>query len=388
MLNEGGSARAGAYGPEAVIVMDVGAKGSTGGAHSGDRDLTRVRRSGRVVRGGLAFLLVWCLLCAVPGAAWAGHVQSRFIGPDLPEPEWETFVSPQVSGANVAYQLHYPDDPAGAGVWAIGGGLPVAWDLFTYADHFDYSGSLVAYGSHNDIYVTDGVASYPVCVGTGAAISPRIDGLTVVWQDDRGGTWDIYAATLDPATYAVTAETAVCTAPGRQSKPDIGGDWVVWQDKRDGRFDIYGRRLSGGGVKALCLNSEAQDSPRTDGDWVVWTDWRNGGFSSDIYGRRFGSPVRPICHAAKKQYEPDVSSGFVVWTDYRSTRSRGGFERPVPTSIRGYETSSKDRFVVADALGMEARPDMDGLTVVWLRYSFEHRDQPWWGHIRGAVLQH
>jgi beta propeller repeat protein len=350
-----------------------------------------VRRpvKGTSARHIVLIALAVCLAAAiVPATAAAGHVESRFSGPEaFPDPMWESVWKPQVSGTNVAFQALYFEEHAGAAIWTIGGAC-TASTVLADASGFDCSGELIAYALAGDIYVTDGVASHPVCTATGQQIHPRIDGLTIVWQDRRDGTWDIYAATIDGATFAVTREWPVCVAPRAQTLPDVGGDSIVWEDRRDAQPDIWSQRISTETNAVVCGTACSQTEPRTDGAWVVWTDRRSGATGPDIYGRRFGGAVRRICQALKTQDGPDVSDGFVVWRDFRSRHERTGFEDPVQTSVRGCELSSRDVFVVADPRGQESQVDMDAHTVVWTHFPRTFRDRPWYGLVYGAVLQH
>jgi beta propeller repeat protein len=336
-------------------------------------------------------MLVACtMLVALPATALAGHVLDRFTAPNPPlfDPSIDCYHTPRIFDPNVAVSVYNDVDGGwGSYTWTVGAVALAPWNTFDSAISFDFSGTLVAY-QQSGIYVTDGSGSYPVRVGGGRCANPAIDGYRVVWQDDRNGNWDIYGADLDPVTLAVTNEFAVCAARGTQSKPDIANGWCVWQDKRSGRFDIYGKNLASGHVYRLCGNTRSQDSPRTDGDWVVWTDWRNSGFSADIYGKKLpAGRERRICHAREKQWEPVVSDGFVVWTDHRS-RFRYHIDEPPQYSLRGYEISSRDAFMVRDLWGGEAHPDMSADTVVWVRADDMHMGQIVWGMLEGAHLQH
>lgn len=120
-------------------------------------------------------------------------------------------------------------------------------------------------GSYYDVYGTRVTTSGAVIDPTGIAIStapnyqgyPAItfDGIdyVVVWQDFRSGTYDVYGsrvatngAVLDPGGIPISA------AASYQGFPAIAFDgtncMVVWQDNRRGSYDIYAARLDRTGV--------------------------------------------------------------------------------------------------------------------------------------------
>ncbi|MHB9112787.1 MAG: hypothetical protein ACYC4D_09235 [Thermoleophilia bacterium] len=78
---------------------------------------------------------------------------------------------------------------------------------------------------------------------------PSLSGNLVVYQDNRTGhpdesgrwtgEWNIYMKDL-----ASGVEQPVCTAPGDQKNPVIKGNMVVWQDNRGGDWDVYAAVLS------------------------------------------------------------------------------------------------------------------------------------------------
>src|SRR5665811_1757335 len=90
---------------------------------------------------------------------------------------------------------------------------------------------------------------YTVVGEPGDQINPSLSGNLVVYQDNRTGhidesgkwtgEWNIYMKDL-----AIGIEQPVCTAPGDQKNPVIKGNVVVWQENRDGDWDIYAAVLS------------------------------------------------------------------------------------------------------------------------------------------------
>lgn len=130
----------------------------------------------------------------------------------------------------------------------------------------------------------------------------------------------------------------------RESSPDFvnvasnGTDYLaVWEDQRGGTRDIYGTRVMADGTVSPqdgFVISNARDNQRapavaSDGtDYLVaWGDFRNGN-SSDVYGARVsgvGQVLDPegiaISTEVRWQYRPSITflgrDYFVVWEDMR-----------------------------------------------------------------------
>jgi hypothetical protein len=165
----------------------------------------------------------------------------------------------------------------------------------------------------------------------------------VVWQDDRGGAYDIYGVRVrENGTVLDPTGVAISTAANNQSSPvavyDGQGYFVAWQDQRNGNADIYGARVSTAGQVrdpagiAISARAGSQNRPAiaTSGQshLVVWYDDR-ANFSPDIYGARVGADgtvVDPagfaISSATGSQLVPAVAydgqNYLVVWHDFRN----------------------------------------------------------------------
>lgn len=89
----------------------------------------------------------------------------------------------------------------------------------------------------------------PVFMEQGDQVKPSLDGNTVVFQDNRSGQvdgngewtgeWDLYIRDLDTG-----AEQPLSLAPGNQVNPEIHGNVIVWEDDRNGDWDVYAAVLS------------------------------------------------------------------------------------------------------------------------------------------------
>ena len=191
----------------------------------------------------------------------------------------------------------------------------------------------------------------PVCTAVGDQYLPVVasdgaGGVFVVWEDMRGGDYDLYAQHIDAAGELLwTADgVPVCTAASEQRSPAVaadgaGGVWIAWRDYRSGDYDIYGQRLDAAGVpywaadgKRLCGASAGQIDPVVVGDGsggaiVAWGDGRNG--DADLYIQRFDADGAPlwgtsdgvaVSTASGQQLDyrlaNDASGGvFVTWRD-------------------------------------------------------------------------
>lgn len=128
-----------------------------------------------------------------------------------------------------------------------------------------YQQKINEHGQQWDIFATSpDTYGVPVVEEPGDQINPSFSGNLVVYQDNRGGyfdetgqwvgEWNIYLKDLE-----TNIEQPVCTAPGDQINPVIKGNTVVWEDNRNGSWDIYGAILSQAPVEppelALSINS-------------------------------------------------------------------------------------------------------------------------------------
>lgn len=200
-------------------------------------------------------------------------------------------------------------------------------------------------------WTTDGVA---LCDTTGdqrtPAVAARVSGGAIfAWQDYRSGSgYDIYAQSVDPSGGADWTHNgvAICTATGDQVSPEIvtdgsGGAVIVWQDQRSGSYDIYAQRINASGTAlwapdgvAVCTASNDQRSPvivRTaSGDFILaWTDKRTG--SDDIYGQmidlsgldQWTAGGAALCSATGDQGKvvierSGLGGAVMAWQDLRS----------------------------------------------------------------------
>jgi hypothetical protein len=229
------------------------------------------------------------------------------------------------------------------------GGAIVVWgdwrggiDEDIYAQRVNSSGAVQ--------WTTNGVA---LCSAAGNQRNPAIaatvsGGAIFVWQDSRSGTNDIFAQRVDAsgAPLWTAYGESICTAIGEQVNPAIvldgsGGAVIVWQDGRGGDFDIYAQRVGISGAVQWTTNGVAVCSATNDqqlpallrnaaDDFIIgWVDKRSG--TGDIYGQKINSSGAdqwtagglPLCSATGDQGNLKMTASGAggaafVWQDARS----------------------------------------------------------------------
>ncbi|HEX2056766.1 MAG TPA: M4 family metallopeptidase [Actinomycetota bacterium] len=149
--------------------------------------------------------------------------------------------------------------------------------------------------------------------------TPDISGRTVVWahgiQTFGGLDFDVHARTLGGRVRTIAA------GPGIQLYPSIDGKTVVWEDSRRRSTDIWFKR---GSRRPRVLHRAAgeQWQPQVAGDWVVWWDVGDGsllepasiGMKNVRTGRRV--TIEPL---SRRSFvgPPTVGPGFVTWYEDR-----------------------------------------------------------------------
>ncbi len=213
----------------------------------------------------------------------------------------------------------------------------------------------------------------PISQEAYGAYAPDIafDGTThmVVWQDDRGGDWDIYGARMNRLGVVLNeGGRQLSFGEGDERNPSIaygaGVYFVAWESRRSGGYDIYGARVDPTGAVidsegiAISTASKAQRHPALtfDGEnfLVLWEDKRNG--SWDIYGSRMtvsGEVLDAgglmISGSDGHQLDPMAASDgaeyLVVWQDWNGGSS----------DVRGSRVSSSGEVLGPGEIYISAR---------------------------------
>jgi len=186
------------------------------------------------------------------------------------------------------------------------------------------------------------------------------EGAVIVWQEDNGSQYSIYAHGIyGDGSNRWGGSVAVSTGTAPKECPKIINDGmeyviVTWQDFRSTNYDIYAQRMDiGTGSTSWTPNGEAvsvvtasdQKNPEIvpdgqGGAIIVWTDCRNG--NSDIYAQRIDSNGSrslgwalngiPVCKIEGDQTNPVIinsllgkttDGAIIAWQDKRDNSSNG-----------------------------------------------------------------
>jgi hypothetical protein len=181
-------------------------------------------------------------------------------------------------------------------------------------------------------------------------VADDASGCYIVWEQQNGLNWDVWIQHLDsngvrtfgPGGLSLTTFNSNKINTKIQSD-GVGGAVVVWQDERSGTYDVYAQRMNKGGLrmwgaggKAICTEPNVQILPKIDPDranggvYICWIDKRNG-LDYDLYAQRVDSngnllwPIggKPVVTQTGNQSAQDILSksefeGLIVtWKDGR-----------------------------------------------------------------------
>jgi len=168
---------------------------------------------------------------------------------------------------------------------------------------------------HARAFTPDGVArTEEITVNTTAAGKQEMPDVAmadngnfvVVWQDDKGGTWDIMARGFKADGTQLFAQTPVNSPlTGKQLNPAVAADpqgnfVVAWEDDKTSNnyWQIHGRAFTASGsprgssfvVNQVTTNDQTNPAIGMDdsGNFVIaWEDSRRARFHPNIFYRRF-----------------------------------------------------------------------------------------------------
>ncbi len=347
---------------------------------------------------------------------------------------WDTF-APQsrflnivgtAAGANFKqYELSYgqglaPDEwimigepvtqsvtDASLGIWEIGG---LATGLYTLRL---VATTVSGFQFRDVVQVAIEILPIPIVTNPADQFGPVISGGRIVWQDNRGGSWDIYLYDL-----VTKREWQITTNPMDQRWAFISGDRVIWQDDRNGNLDIYlydfvtkeerqitanpahqwWAAISGNRIvwqddrnsrvfanrldifhdiylydlvtkeeRRITDNMFDQSDPAISGDRIVWQDDRNGNSDIYLYDLSTGEEQQITTDLAE-QVNPAISGDWIVWTDNRNDRENGNWD------IYLYDLVTKDEWQITAHPSAQVSPAIFGNQVVWVDWRFGNPD--------------
>lgn len=193
------------------------------------------------------------------------------------------------------------------------GGAIVTWEDFRNGNNYDvytqrinYAGVILWSLNGVPIATVTKDQSRPVIIGDGQG------GAIIVWNDFRSGNYsDIYAQKINSNGVVQWAANgiAVCSAVNNQRNPKVvsdgaGGAIITWQDERYGSFDIFAQRIDANGNAlwttdgvVICNAVNKQEYPQiasdaANGVIITWQDDRAGTSLNpdyDIYAQRINA---------------------------------------------------------------------------------------------------
>jgi len=160
----------------------------------------------------------------------------------------------------------------------------------------------------------------PLAASPGTQKGLHAYGRFVVWQDQRDGSWDIFARDLFGAN---GSEIAVTSDSLNQEAPYTDGKFVVWESRRvDGGWDIRGKDLQLGEDSFSVTDTADTDerNPAVFWPWIVFqarpagietAPWQLVAFDMRDSSSRVFDPT------TQDQRDPAIHKNRVVWRDFR-----------------------------------------------------------------------
>jgi beta propeller repeat protein len=208
-----------------------------------------------------------------------------------------------------------------------------------YPGPCDIGGDYVVWRNTGHIYAYQiSTEGEPFQVTTGSSISgnPRTDGNHIVWYDDAGGNYDIYACQIssegecDP--FQVTADS------NNQADPQVSGDYIVWQDRRDDAVngDVYGYKISTQ-QEFVVAQGSGHETFTISGDYVLWR--RYG--SDNLYAYELSNGRTFLIGPSQGDFGIDTRfDNYVVWVNSGQVHLAILYENEVESSTVVGETNS------------------------------------------------
>ena len=223
--------------------------------------------------------------------------------------------------------------------------------------------------------------------GTGMQQFPKIavngNVVHVVWQDKRGGDWNIYYINSTNGGNSWGSEKVVASGPSGSNQyfPDITVEgnmvFVVWVDDRNGDWDIYMcNSTNGGGVfnPDMRINNDIETnmtqcwpSVATSNGvvHVVWQDKRADDWDIYYASSLDGFSNKRINNdsVGRVQVHPSITAGGgvvnIVWEDYRTISGVTGDLYHVRSTDNGVSFSTNNMVIDDGSTVRDSYPSID-----------------------------
>lgn len=190
----------------------------------------------------------------------------------------------------------------------------------------------------------------------GGQVVPAIDGDTVVWLDNRAGpAGGIYAMNLTTRAVVRVSSGPVQGNPLIVS-PDVSGGTIVWADESGGNYTVFAVRDAAEPV-ALANDTALQGFPAVSGDRVVWSEIRNGSASLVVHNLTTGEEERVWGRPPGMAVYPDIAGDLVVWQNATGQDA---------DDIYLLDLAAGKTLQVTDDDALQFLPRVSGSRVVWM----------------------
>ncbi len=244
-----------------------------------------------------------------------------------------------------------------AGCDSDDGGAQAAVDADASADAATSDTSVSADTSATEETVTVAVSACCLSMSDGAA----------VWSED-GDLW-MYSSRTGK-------RSALVLHPAIQKDPVVHDDLLVFADDRGGDFDLWALRLDVPGQPYALVEAPGdQDQPTLSEGRIAWVDRRvapHGARQAEIWSGLVASvgDAAPVTSDEVEQTQPHVSGDRLVWADFTASGAGQYIDETDPAKnnadIFGWDFGDAAGFVVTDNDSKQLRPAISGDDVVWL----------------------
>lgn len=202
-----------------------------------------------------------------------------------------------------------------------------------------------------------------------------------VWQDQRNGSWNIFARNLFDSA---AVETAITNGTQNQERPRTDGEYAVWQSRQaDGNWDIRAKHLSSGEATILVTQSSDKDEIRPVIEWP-WVIYQSKPVSDPgapwqlMVKNLLTETEQALDTTTQDQLDPEIDLQRVVWQDFRDV---GAGEIYLKDLVSG----SVQR--ITDDPGGQYHPVIENQWIVWEDNSSLQFDLYGFNLNRGVTIQ-
>ena len=206
-------------------------------------------------------------------------------------------------------------------------------------------------------------------------------GSWAVWQDQRNGSWNIYARNLFDNN---ALETSITNGLLNQERPRTDGEYVVWQSRQaDGSWDIRAKNLTSSEPVIVVTQSPDIDEirPVIEWPWVIYQakPVSNPAAPWQLMVKNLLTDIEQVLDATTQdQLDPEIDGQRVVWQDFRDVG---------PGEIYLKDLVSGEVKRITDDPGGQYHPVIGKQWIVWEDNTALQFDLYAYNLNRGVILQ-